>query len=139
MARGDFSVRVVGFNRVRNNLRRLVNFHPDVTTPVMKEWGQETRKTLKGTRYPPKRPGQKYVRTGRLASSWRAEVNRGAVSIFNTAKQPRQARLYAGYVVGDDQAWMHKGRWWQARDIIQKQIPKLTDALTRTLEKIWSG
>ena len=39
---------------------------------------------------------------------------------------------YAPYVIGDDtQAWMHKGRWWQMKNILAAAQDKIN--------KVWNG
>lgn len=136
-----FSMDVHGFNRVANNLRTLAAEMPELSAAVAYDWAQETRLILKTTKYPAKRYKQKYKRTGRLANSWRAARLPNGATILNTAH--RRGRFYSRYVVGNakgaGQAWMHKGRWWKAREIVDENIPsftkKLTAALVAELEK----
>lgn len=122
------NIEIKGFNRVQNKMRKFAATMPRNVQQVIHKWGQKTRAKLKGWPYPPRRPRQKYVRTGNLANSWKAVDTRHGVSIDNTA-------TYARYVVGDNQAWMHKGRWWQARPLIEDSIPALTLELTKEIEK----
>ena len=118
-----------GFNRVANPLRKIAALNERDLDPIVGEWAKTTRNTLKGTSYPPQRAGQTYVRTGNLANRWAAQRTGAARwAIANTAP-------YAQYVVSDDQAWMHKGRWWMASSEIAKYTPKLTSALTRELSR----
>lgn len=133
MGRGDFSFEVRGTNRVANKLRTLAAQMPTITNKSLYQWADDTRKELKGTKYPPKRPGQKYKRTGRLANSWKVDRAQKKVDIINTASS--KGKKYAGYVIGDNQAWMHKNRWWRASDVIKKQIPALTKLLSNELRK----
>lgn len=133
----DTSVTVIGAHRVANRLRRLAADSPKVADKVLYKWGQETRRVLKSTPYPPRRPAQKYVRTGRLANSWKVIRGKpGQVSIVNEARSPR-GQVYPSYVVGDakgkGQAWMHKSRWWVARPAIDKEARRLPPALTKEL------
>jgi hypothetical protein len=71
--------------------------------------------------YPPERPGSSYVRTGDLGRGWRVEDGRylegGYVVTASNAVE------YAPWVQGDDQAWMHVGRW----DTIGDAEKELTD------------
>lgn len=125
-----------GYNRVGNKLRKLASLNSQIVDPEMKAWAQDTRATLKGTKYPPKRPLQTYIRTGRLANSWK--VTKTKPGVFNIENQASfKGRAYAKYVVGDDQAWMHKGRWWKARDIIAQETSKLVSRLTKAIRQIW--
>lgn len=82
--------------------------------------------------YPPQRPKQRYKRTGRLGARWKSAGTPDGARIYN--EQP-----YAGYVVGDasgkGQAWMHAGRWWLARDVVEAARPKLREALVREMDR----
>lgn len=128
--------KIVGYNRVRNSLRRLASLNSEVIDPVVGGWAKSTARKLKSTKYPPKRPNQRYKRTGQLANKWSAvRIIGGQWTIENRAQQ--KGRIYARYVVGDEQAWMHKGRWWRASDEIAKYTPDLTKQLTSKIEDIW--
>jgi hypothetical protein len=81
--------------------------------------------------YVPKPPQSKYVRTGTLGAGWGLErPERNRFWIVN-------AVAYRKYVVGDrdkrGQAWMHRGRWWLARERIEEAIP---DAIDKTAAAI---
>jgi len=132
-----FTMDIQGFNRVENKLRALAANMPEVCQGVIYRWAQNTRVVLKETKYPPKRVGQKYRRTGRLANSWRAVRLTNGATILNQASF--KGREYARFVVGDakgvGQAWMHKGRWWKARDIIDEQLPAMRAELKAELLK----
>ncbi len=124
------SVQLVGFNRVRNNLRKATREMPRLTDRVVGEHTRTLRQVLKSTPYPSRRPQQAYRRTGRLANSFNAKRERlGEWSINNSA-------LYSQYVVGKErQAWMHKGRWWTVQDIERRLRPQLTRSLTQAVTK----
>lgn len=129
----SFSVEIKGINRVSNALRKLAALDKNVIDPVGKRWAEKVRKKLKGTSYPAKRPGQTYVRTGRLTSSWAVDqLGVGAWSITNRT-------AYGGFVVGDEQAESHQGRWWQARPLIEEEIPELTRDLSDEIERVWES
>ena len=105
-----FELTIIGQNAVTNRLRTAAAKAPGAVGDATYRWAQDVRGKLKSTPYPPKRPGQRYVRTGRLANSWRAErVSQSRTVITNSA-------AYSGYVVGNSrgerQAWFHRGRWW---------------------------
>lgn len=126
-----FSVEFKGINRVSNALRKLAKLDKTILEPVGKRWAEGVRKKLKGKAYPPKRPGQTYVRTGRLANSWAVDApGAGVWSITNRTD-------YGAFVVGDEQAAVHKGRWWQARPTIEEEIPTLTRDLSDEIERTW--
>lgn len=129
MASVTFEIR--GSNRVANNLRTLAALNKNVIDPVGRKWAKGVRGKLKSKPYPSQRAGQTYVRTGELANRWAVDTTRmGMWSITNT-------REGAGFVVGDEQASVHLGRWWQARPTIEEEIPQLTKDLSDEIERIW--
>ena len=129
-----FELTVRGANAVANRWRAAAaQAGPEIQEAAFR-WAQGTRAALKSTPYPAKRPGQRYVRTGRLASSWAAERRGGGDAVI------RNSAGYAGYVVGNSQgegqAWMHRGRWWTARDVIQGERPKLRAAIIAQVNRL---
>lgn len=75
--------------------------------------------------HPPELPGQRYQRTYIVSRSWSQEqTGPGRWVIINSASQ--QGREYAEYVVGDpeDQADIHRGRWWTAREKIEEHFER---------------
>lgn len=66
--------------------------------------------------YPPERPAQKYVRTGALGRSYGTEVE----AIGNLTIETLTVGVpYAHWVVDENkQAWMHRGRWWTAQQVL---------------------
>jgi hypothetical protein len=132
----------VGYQRVENKLRLLAAEHPEVYEDTLTRWAGTMRSKLKSRPYPPPRAGQKYVRTGRLANSWRVEkVGPGRVTIANSAQS--KGRYYGPYVVGDgagkEQAWMHEDRWWLAADVVKEDTAELTQQMARELTSFWNG
>ena len=129
-------VEVRGVNRVMNAFRPLLALKYRVFEPIIYRWAQKMRATLKGTPYPPKRPMQTYVRTGRLANSWGVIHKGPGLYII------RNSTNYGGYVVGDNrgegQAWMHIDRWWIARPIVEAGMPQLRADIYRKVEQMTS-
>lgn len=83
--------------------------------------------------YPPQRPGQTYVRTHRLASSWEIlHVNGAGVGHGLENRTP-----YAGYVhgleFGDPPAWMHLGRWPEFRKTVVGFIQEAPEDIRKNL------
>lgn len=129
----SFNLKITGATRVANRLRTAAAKMPRTVDAVVKPWGQQMRATLKATKYPRKRPNQKYIRTGKLGNSWSSRSTRpGQIAIRNSAP-------YAIYVIGDQygkrQAWMHAGRWWIARSIIDEHAPELVTKLTAAIKR----
>lgn len=134
LTRGAIHFQVRGTNRVRNQLRAIAAFYPRKVDRVARRDMQRIRRKLKAKPYPAKRPGQTYRRTGLLANKWAVKKDRpGVWSIVNDAS--RGGQLYPGYVVGDNQAWMHKNRWWIASDEIEKEMPEFTRNLSQELDR----
>ena len=155
----DFSLTIVGHNRVENALRGLAADLPHITRRVAYKWAQHTRAILKSQPYPPKNTQRMrwvserqrryvmaairrgdiqvpYQRTGNLANRWSATQTQDGATLQNTAD-------YAHWVVGDlkggGQYWMHRNRWYRARVIIEHEAPKLTQALKAEILKEWTA
>ncbi len=107
---------------------------PKYLHPQVRDWAAQTTNTfLWGMKnYAPAPAGSTYQRTGELGNSWGIrEAGPGQVSFENAAG-------YAQLVVGDDQAWMHRGRWWMARERIEENLLQLVQILSEALGK-WPG
>lgn len=128
------AITIKGSNRVRNNLRRTISDVPEIADDVLAEHTNYLRRELKGTKYPPKRPGQTYTRTGTLANSWaRKRIKAGVWAVVNNT-------TYAIHVVNaGTQAWMHEGRWWTMQEIERDNRPRLTKNLTNAIENLIDG
>ena len=134
------SLTVTGTNRVIGKFRLVASTTPKALDAAIGEFAKRTRARLRSTKYPPKRPNQRYKRTGRLGRSWKASRLKPAVwAIDNTASV--KSRPYAMYVVGPRsgaigkrQAWMHKGRWWVAEEEVEKSVLDLRRAIIKELK-----
>ena len=125
-----FQLVITGNDERLARLRSASAKAPGVMDEISYRWAQNVRAKLKSTPYPPKRPGQRYVRTGLLANSWRAErKGKGRAVIINSAG-------YSGYVVGKKQAWMHRGRWWLGRNVLMESAPELETAAKREIDRL---
>ena len=122
---------IKGYNRIRNGLRRLVADHPKEADKAIEKFNRRQVRRLRSKRYPAKRPNQKYKRTFQLRRGWRTrQVRTGEHEIRNVMS-------YAPYVVGQKQAWMHKDRWWVAKDVVEEETPTLVRDLTAVYTKMW--
>jgi hypothetical protein len=124
------SMKVTGVNRVRNNLRRFVSDHKKIFDPVISDHVKGLQRLLSRKKAPAKLPRQKYIRTGRLQSSFSARKISPAVwTIRNSAP-------YATWVVKErvgnvGQAAIHQGRWFTIEEEERKLRPQLTRNLTK--------
>lgn len=85
---------------------------------------------------PPERPGQRYIRTHKLAKGYRITRQKRGYMMENTAT--RKGRRYPVFVVGDGtgkgQAWMHVGRWLLFRDVIDFEMTKVPDSVEKQIK-----
>ena len=128
------SIELRGYNRVANKFRHIASKGADGLDDEAADFAKEQRRKLKAKPYPAKRPNQKYIRTGRLANSWRAEKRAAAQwTISNSAS-------YAFWVVSrKGQAKVHRNRWWIFEDEMEQATPKLTKNLTNRILDEWEG
>lgn len=151
------TIEIKGYNRVNNKLRTMASQLDKELDEAVGQWAKDTRKELKGQRYPAKFQGpypwvsekqRRYVmaairrgeievpyrRTGNIANRWRAvRVKPAQWKVENTAE-------HAHYVVGDRfgkrQARIHRGRWYLASDVIDKRLPQLRRIIERRINKL---
>lgn len=102
--------------------------------PTMRGWAEQTTLNyLWGMKnYPQQRPGSDYQRTGEFGESWSVMDEGPSHFIFESD------HAAASLIVGDDQAWMHRGRWWRATERIEDRVDVLIQALEEALRK-WPG
>ena len=132
-----FNLTIIGQNAIENRLRTAAATLPRATVNTTYDWAQlHVMRHLSVKPYPPMRPGQRYKRTGDLGRGWTAGVRGKVVYIEN-------AMPYAGYVVGNAkgqrQAWMHRGRWWVMRDMIDEKRPELKRMMLQMLDRQFKG
>lgn len=90
------------------------------------EFADDRRDALEKEPYPPPVPNQRYIRTYRLKYGYYVQKPRKMVRVISN-RAASQGGLYGGYVVGQQQAYMHQGRWYQALDIVEQGLPDLAD------------
>lgn len=115
-------------NRVANRYRSLVAKSDAVLEPIVESYIKDLRAELSRKRYPPKLAGQRYVRTGRLGSSYSARrVGKSSWSVMNSAP-------YSQYVVDEKrQAGIHQGRWYTMQEIEREKRPELRDRIVKAV------
>jgi len=122
---------------VRQGLHNLRDQVPKIGRERMYEILSKVIKHMQ--RYPPPRPGQRYVRTYRLKRSWKIlRFGNSGYQITNNAA--RKGRQYARYVVGDaygtGQAWMHQNRWPVFRDVVERAFEQAPKAIERSVHMV---
>ena len=82
-------------------------------------------------KYPPPPPGSTYRRTGTLGRSFTTRVNRR--KFFGEVGTRLE---YAGYVIGERQAAVHKGRWTTVEQVAAKLRPKIVKFFEEANEQL---
>lgn len=118
-------------HRLGRKLKKLIKREPEQADEVMGGFAENSRRALKSEPAPPKRPNQRYVRTGKFASSW--GVDRRGVARYTI----RNSQGYSGWVAGKQQAWIHKNRWWIAVEVLQRSFGVLRRNLRKAYMKLW--
>ncbi len=130
------SFEIKGVNRVRNQLRFLAAMHPDKTDPIIRDHAKRQQRALRARPYPPKPATSTYIRKrffGGIAGSFSAQQKSPGVWIV------ANSRPYAHHVIGKSQAWMHAGRWWKMKDVMEETMPELVKDLTAMIETNLEG
>ena len=123
-----------GFENVQEiaaSLARLEDL-PTYLKPIIDQWAGEviTNRLAGQGNYPPPPAGSTYQRTGQLGMGWGNPISTGRGEYMFKNDTP-----YGGYVVGDDQAFMHRGRWWVASQRIEESLVDLAVALDKALSE----
>lgn len=137
----------VAFDKVEKKLDDLANFERKTLSPMATKWATSTKNVLKTEAEPPERPNQTYIRTGTLGRSWnKKKLSQTEWAFINSANQ--HGRFYPIYVLGNSdgdrrnaykhnrQAWMHKGRWWIAYDVIENELKDFAKQAQKAAQKI---
>lgn len=133
MGRGvRLSFKIKGAKVVRKGLENLESEIPKVGRLNIWEFMKRIMRRMK--LYPPKRSGQKYVRTFRLQRGWQLKKI-GQMAYRLTNKTP-YTKWVVGSAYGTNQAWMHVGRWKTLRDVSDEELKKLPEAISKSLKTV---
>lgn len=87
--------------------------------------------------YPPEVPNQRYLRKYKFRDSWkRRDAKRTGSEIEVDLDNPTS---YGPYLVGDDQAPAHRGRWWKLRTVAEEQRGVLRARVQAWALRTWRG
>ena len=119
-------IRVRGGRRVMGKFREIGR--AGFLDRVMWKWVKDKASRLRAKRYPPERPGQRYIRTGKLGAAW-VGVRVGSLlhHIRNWVRGKKG--FYAATVVGPSQGFYFVNRWWQATPFLKADKPTLGDVI----------
>jgi hypothetical protein len=125
----DTRITIDGYTEVVRGLRIL----PEKVLEEVRDALAPVLDALQGrlATYPPQRPAQRYVRSGVLGNNWTDA--RPQYTFKGTGLDARIVNVtsYASFVQGDDQAWMHAGRWSTAQRVLSEFEDELTSAVER--------
>jgi len=120
---------------VRQGLENLSAEMPAIGRRRMRTILERVKRIMEA--YPSERPGQKYVRSGRMFRGWRIVKlgNNKGYSLGNVAQFKGNAypHFVVGSAYGTGQAWMHKGRWPLFREVTEKELEALPKALEQEI------
>lgn len=95
--------------KIPNNLRKATGQARKILVAALSE-------------YPPEPAGSTYERTEALKRGWQR-----ASPIVGSKFELVNPVEHAGFVQGDDQAWMHVGRWTPASEIAEEHEQEVVD------------
>ncbi len=125
-------------------LQKLARDLPGTLTTEMQEAMRRALLLLRSRvpEYPPERPGQSYVRTGRLGRSLTSEAGGDSVSEVGGAGMEVWGRwgtnvYYGKWVIGrETQAWMHAGRWWTLEGVADQHLEDVQRLIQGMVEQM---
>ena len=86
--------------------------------------------------YPPERPNQTYIRTGRLGAGWGVRQSNGAMAGYTVYNSVPYTKYVVGNAYGLEQAWMHEGRWNLLRDVQEEEVQKLPPEIEKEISMV---
>ena len=130
-----------GYQKEKDNMARMMREMPPAVQNATRESILYVHKSVPP--YPPKRPGQTYIRrmAAGLGGSITTEV-RGlgieSIGIIGTKIE------YAPWVISEEklpdgrgpQAWMHVGRWWTLQGVVEKAQEKVTEIYEKWVGRV---
>jgi hypothetical protein len=110
---------------VRQGLQDLSKEIPEIGRRKIYDAMNRITRNMEG--YPPERPRQTYVRTGRLGRRWNVKRLDEGYTVSNSTPY---TKFVVGSAYGTDQAWMHVGRWQLFRDVVDMEVDKLPQEIS---------
>lgn len=122
-------IKVHGATAIANKYRRAASRRPSLIDEPVHGWCNKMTRVLAKTPYPPPPAGSTYTRTYTLPTGWVVERIRDAgYAVINTVD-------YSHWVISMKfQAWMHKGRWWTAEEIMKKHRKGLNKEVLKAVK-----
>jgi hypothetical protein len=137
----NFSAKLNGADNIQLGIRNLGKALPEImnadVNKAMKLAAKMSVPYQGGNSYDVPETGGPYIRTGNLGRSVMV-YQRGPSTVIE-AKAYRRGREYTNYVIGDregqNQAWMHVGRWTPMRDAVDVHLALLVDTTDEDIQR----
>jgi hypothetical protein len=120
----QITINLKGVDIVRQGLQNLASEIPQVGRRQIYDNMNLITRDMEA--YPEERPGQKYIRTGRLGFSWYIKNVDQGYMVYNPTPY---GKYVVGNAYGQGQAWMHEGRWQLFRDVVEHNVSKLAQEI----------
>ncbi|HLE92736.1 MAG TPA: hypothetical protein VI753_16415 [Anaerolineales bacterium] len=127
----QLSIQINNADIVRRGLQDLSAEIPKIGRLQIYQTSQAIVRRMKI--YPPERPGQRYIRTGRLGGGWMIIPNTNG---YTTRNDTPYTKYVVGNAYGLEQAWMHEGRWNLLRDVQEEEVAKLPKAIEEEITMV---
>lgn len=126
--------KVDGLEQLKISVKILGSKSPAFVQKALTAFGNKTQRKLSRKHYPAELPNQEYIRRyqyGGLQGSFvTGRVDEDTIFIGNTMEA-------AGYVIGENQADIHEGRWWQLQPYVIGELDELLIEIGGEAERIW--
>ena len=127
----QLSIQINNADIVRRGLQDLSAEIPKIGRLQIYQTSQAIVRRMKI--YPPERPAQTYIRTGRLGGGWMIIPNTNG---YTTRNDTPYTKYVVGNAYGLEQAWMHEGRWNLLRDVQEEEVAKLPKAIEEEITMV---
>lgn len=111
----ETTIKIVGLDELIKKFKHIDGNMKPMLNKTMKEAVLYVHSTVPP--YPSPPAGSTYTRTDVLGGSITTEVKSLGAEVVGLIGTPI---IYGPYVISeDDQAWMHKGRWWTLQQVVR--------------------
>lgn len=130
----DDGVIVIG---IPETVRALADY-PRIAEPHYRAATEAALLDTVGTvaEYPPGAPNSTYRRTGTLGRTWTSAQPEFRSMGTGFEGSIGNATPYAPYVQGDEQARVHRGRWWKVESIVKARTERIESFFKAATRKI---
>jgi len=120
-----------------DELIRALNEYPSIAEPDLRTATEQAYAGLVDplATYPSQAPTN-YVRSGNLGRAWSSAIPELVFQRSTFSGRLGNAMPYGPYVQGDEQAYMHVGRWQTVREIVRVREPNIQRAYEAAGERI---